>query len=50
MSTDGVLGAAYTPTDGQVDPARLCYALAASARAAGVTIAQRTRVTAITTT
>ena len=49
MSTDGVLGAAYTPTDGQVDPARLCYALAASARAAGVTIAQRTRVTAITT-
>ena len=49
MSTDGVLGAAYTPTDGQVDPARLCYALAASARAGGVTIAQRTRVTAITT-
>jgi len=43
-----VLGAAYTPTDGQVDPARLCYALAASARAAGVTIAQRSRVTAIT--
>ena len=49
LSTDGVLGAAYTPTDGQVDPARLCYALAASARAGGVTIAQRTRVTAITT-
>ena len=49
MSTDGVLGAAYTPTDGQVDPARLCYALAASARAGGARIAQRTRVTAITT-
>lgn len=49
MSTDGVLGAAYTPTDGQVDPARLCYSLAASARAGGVTIAQHTRVTAITT-
>jgi glycine/D-amino acid oxidase-like deaminating enzyme len=49
MATDGVLGAAYTPTDGQVDPARLCTALAASARAAGVTIAQRTRVTAIVT-
>jgi glycine cleavage system aminomethyltransferase T/glycine/D-amino acid oxidase-like deaminating enzyme len=49
MALDGVLGAAYTPTDGQVDPARLCYALAASARAGGVTIAQRTRVTAITT-
>jgi 4-methylaminobutanoate oxidase (formaldehyde-forming) len=50
MSSDGVLGAAYTPTDGQVDPARLCYALAASARAAGVTIAQRTRVTGIAIT
>src|SRR3954462_7209654 len=49
MSTDGVLGAAYTPTDGQVDPARLCQALAATARAGGARIAQRTRVTAITT-
>jgi glycine cleavage system aminomethyltransferase T/glycine/D-amino acid oxidase-like deaminating enzyme len=49
MSADGVLGAAYTPTDGQVDPARLCAALAATARANGATIAQRTRVTAITT-
>ncbi|MFC4947847.1 GcvT family protein [Pseudonocardia sp. GCM10023141] len=49
ISIEGVLGAAYTPTDGQVDPARLCYALAAMARKAGVTIAQQTRVTAITT-
>jgi Glycine/D-amino acid oxidases (deaminating) len=49
MSTDGVLGAAYTPTDGQVDPARLCYALAALARAGGVTIAQHTRVVGIDT-
>ena len=49
MSTDGVLGAAYTPTDGQVDPSRLCMALAASARAAGATIAQRTRVAVIMT-
>ena len=49
MSTDGVLGAAYTPTDGQVDPSRLCMALAASARAKGVRIAQHTRVTAIDT-
>ncbi|TWF81421.1 4-methylaminobutanoate oxidase (formaldehyde-forming) [Pseudonocardia hierapolitana] len=47
MSTDGVLGAAYTPTDGHVDPSRLCYALAALARANGVTIAQRTRVVGI---
>lgn len=49
MDPGGVLGAAYTPTDGQVDPARLCTALAASARAGGARIAQRTRVTAITT-
>ena len=49
MSVDGVLGAAYTPTDGHVDPSRLCYALAALARANGVTIAQRTRVVAINT-
>ncbi|CAA9398727.1 MAG: Sarcosine dehydrogenase [uncultured Pseudonocardia sp.] len=47
MSTAGVLGAAHTPTDGQVDPSRLCYALAALAGAAGVRIAQRTRVTGI---
>ncbi len=47
MSTEGVLGAAFTPTDGHVDPARLCYALAALARAAGVRIAQRTRVLGI---
>ncbi len=47
MSTEGVLGAAYTPTDGQVDPSRLTQALAALARAAGVRIAQRTRVTGI---
>ena len=49
MSPDGVLGAAHSPTDGQVDPARLCTALAASARAGGARIAQRTRVTAVTT-
>jgi 4-methylaminobutanoate oxidase (formaldehyde-forming) len=49
MSTEGVLGAAYTPTDGQVDPARLCASLSASARTAGAVIAQRTRATAITT-
>src|SRR5919106_6727457 len=49
MSTDGVLGAAYTPTDGHVDPSRLCYALAALARANGITIAQRTSVVAINT-
>ena len=49
MTTDGVLGAAYTPTDGQIDPARLCTALAAGARAAGVRIAQHTRVVGFAT-
>jgi len=44
MATDGVLGAAFTPTDGQIDPARLCTSLVAGARAAGVRIAQQTRV------
>ncbi|MGH3566866.1 MAG: GcvT family protein [Pseudonocardia sp.] len=49
MSTEGVLGAAYTPTDGHVDPARLCTGLAALARAGGVTIAQHTQVLAVDT-
>jgi glycine cleavage system aminomethyltransferase T/glycine/D-amino acid oxidase-like deaminating enzyme len=47
IETDGVLGAAWSPTDGYVDPARLCYALAALARAGGAVIQQRTRVLAI---
>jgi glycine/D-amino acid oxidase-like deaminating enzyme len=47
MATDGVLGAAWTPTDGHIDPSRLCRALAASARAGGVAIAEHTRVTGI---
>jgi len=49
MAMDGVLGAAWAPTDGQVDPARLCSALAAAARDAGVRIVQRTRLTGIDT-
>ncbi|MBV9920047.1 MAG: FAD-dependent oxidoreductase, partial [Pseudonocardia sp.] len=49
MATDGVLGAAYTPTDGQIDPARLCTALAAGARGAGVRVVQHTRVVGFTT-
>jgi glycine cleavage system aminomethyltransferase T/glycine/D-amino acid oxidase-like deaminating enzyme len=47
MVTDGVRGAAYLPTDGQLDPAGLCYSLAAGARARGVRIATRTRVLSI---
>ena len=33
MSTDGVLGAAYLPTDGYIDPSQLTFALAEGARA-----------------
>ncbi|SDO40964.1 4-methylaminobutanoate oxidase (formaldehyde-forming) [Nakamurella panacisegetis] len=47
MSTDGVLGGVYLPSDGQVDPSQLCYSLAAGARAGGVQIVQQVRVTGI---
>ena len=33
MSTDGVIGASWLPTDGYLDPSRLTYALADGARA-----------------
>jgi len=49
MSTDGVLGATFLPTDGYLDPSQLTYALAKGARAGGVTVAERTRVLAIDT-
>ncbi len=49
MSTEGVVGACFLDSDGQVDPSQLCMALAALARAAGVTIRTHTRVTAIET-
>src|SRR6266576_2744529 len=47
MSTDGVLGAAYLPTDGYIDPSQLTFALAAGTRRGGAEIATRTRVTGI---
>ena len=47
MTTSGVLGAAYLPTDGYIDPAQLTYALAEGARRGGAEIAQHTRVTGI---
>lgn len=40
----GVLGAAFIPSDGQVDPASLCQAVAAGARRLGVTIVQGRKV------
>jgi glycine cleavage system aminomethyltransferase T/glycine/D-amino acid oxidase-like deaminating enzyme len=47
MSTEGVLGAAYLPTDGYIDPSQLTYALAEGARRRGAEIYTNTRVTAI---
>jgi 4-methylaminobutanoate oxidase (formaldehyde-forming) len=47
MSTDGVVGAAYIPTDGYIDPSQLTYALADGARRGGCAIHTSTRVTGI---
>src|SRR5687767_10010789 len=47
MTTDGVLGAAYLPTDGYIDPSQLTFALAEGARQRGAEIATGTRVTGI---
>jgi glycine cleavage system aminomethyltransferase T/glycine/D-amino acid oxidase-like deaminating enzyme len=47
MSADGVLGAAYLPTDGYIDPSQLTLALAEGARRGGAEIKTNTRVTGI---
>src|SRR5712692_2438345 len=47
MSIDGVLGAAYLPTDGFIDPSQLTLALAQGARRGGAAIETNTRVVAI---
>src|SRR6187397_3566054 len=49
MSTDGVLGAAFLPTDGYIDPSQLTYALAEGARRRGAEINTNARVTGIQT-
>jgi len=49
MSTDGVLGALWLPTDGWLDPSGLALALAAGARARGATIRTGHRVVSIAT-
>src|SRR5688572_19142251 len=49
MTTEGVLGAAYLPTDGYIDPSQLTLALAEGARRGGAEIRTGTRVTAIPT-
>ncbi len=47
MTTDGVLGAAYLPSDGYIDPSQLTFALAEGARRGGAEINTNTRATAI---
>src|SRR6266516_4788021 len=49
LETEGVLGAAFLPTDGYVDPSQLTFALAEGARRRGAEIATHTRVTAVRT-
>ena len=49
MSTDGVLGAAFLPTDGYIDPSQLTFALAEGARRRGAEVNTNTRVTGIRT-
>lgn len=47
LNVEGILGAAYTPADGHVDPSGATYALAKAAKARGAGIATHTAVTAI---
>jgi glycine cleavage system aminomethyltransferase T/glycine/D-amino acid oxidase-like deaminating enzyme len=49
MSTDGVLGAVWLPTDGWLDPSGLANALAVGARQRGAQIRPHTRVVSIGT-
>jgi glycine cleavage system T protein len=49
MTTDGVLGAAFLPTDGYIDPSQLTFALIEGARRRGAEICEDTRVTGIAT-
>jgi len=47
ITTDGILGAAYNPADGHLDPSSVTQALAKGARDHGATVLRHTRVTAI---
>jgi glycine cleavage system aminomethyltransferase T/glycine/D-amino acid oxidase-like deaminating enzyme len=47
LSTDGVFGAAFIPTDGYVDPSQLTLALAEGARRRGAEVNTSTRVTGL---
>lgn len=48
MTTDGVVGAAFIPSDGYIDPSSLTQALAKGARAGGVRFVEGVRVTGFT--
>jgi 4-methylaminobutanoate oxidase (formaldehyde-forming) len=48
MDKKGIVGAAFLPTDGQIDPSGVTYALAKGARDRGAEIYTETRVTGIT--
>ncbi len=47
MSTEGVLGAAYLPSDGYVDPSQLTFALAEGARRGGAHVYPCTRLLSV---
>ncbi len=47
MSTDGVAGAVYLPSDGYIDPSSVAQALAKGARQKGARIFQNTAVTGV---
>lgn len=47
ITLDGIVGAAWVPSDGYVDPSSLTQALAKGARAGGVRIMQETLVTGV---
>ena len=49
IDINGVVGACFMPSDGQVDPSQLAHALASGGRKGGVQIFTHTRVTAIST-
>ena len=48
MAKKGIVGAAFLPTDGQIDPSGVTYALAKGARDRGATVYTETRVIGIT--
>ncbi len=47
MTTEGVLGGAFLPTDGYIDPSQLTFALAEGARRRGAEVATGTRVVGV---